>query len=104
LTRPPNLAGEAEGGLWLEQLVLALHMLTLNARHLVRTQVTHEERGVYLMLCAQNDISPMGVLHVVVTLANLREVGKGEPAATDYAHLEHAAFVSLRQVLPHTGC
>lgn len=39
-----------------------------------------------------------GVLHVVVTLATLREVGRGEPAATDYAHLEHAAFASQRQV------
>jgi hypothetical protein len=78
-------------------------MLTLNARHLVRTQVTHEERGVYLMLCAQNDISPIGVLHVVVTLAKLREVGRGEPAATDYAHLEHAAFALQRQVPPLIG-
>lgn len=54
--------------MWLDQLVLALHMLTLNARHLVRTQVTHEERGVYLMLCAQNDISPLGQLSAPVLI------------------------------------
>ncbi len=90
----------------IQQYRLSLHMLALNVRHMMLSQLCHggaqAELEVYARLCARNDISPLGTMRALVDVCSLACLGMGEPIETEYAISQHAKFARAEKELPST--
>jgi hypothetical protein len=89
----------------IQQYRLSLHMLALNVRHLMLSQLCQggeqQELEVYTRMCARNDISPLGTLRALTDVCSLACIGRGEPIGTEYAIAQHAKFARAEKEVPN---
>eukprot|EP00286_Rhodomonas_abbreviata_P012728 CAMPEP_0181325082 /NCGR_PEP_ID=MMETSP1101-20121128/20721_1 /TAXON_ID=46948 /ORGANISM="Rhodomonas abbreviata, Strain Caron Lab Isolate" /LENGTH=365 /DNA_ID=CAMNT_0023433337 /DNA_START=15 /DNA_END=1109 /DNA_ORIENTATION=+ len=91
---PPNTHNTPSDEHWMRQYRRALHLLALNVRHLLWTQVEEgtEEEEAYLKMCATNDISPVVTLHTLCALCSQHRLGRGEARSCEYAYAQEKLF------------
>eukprot|EP00288_Rhodomonas_lens_P004415 CAMPEP_0177744972 /NCGR_PEP_ID=MMETSP0484_2-20121128/30051_1 /TAXON_ID=354590 /ORGANISM="Rhodomonas lens, Strain RHODO" /LENGTH=358 /DNA_ID=CAMNT_0019259551 /DNA_START=330 /DNA_END=1403 /DNA_ORIENTATION=- len=79
---------------WMRQYRRALHLLALNVRHLLWTQIEEgtEEEEAYAKICATNDVSPLGTLQTLKAVCQQRRLGHGEVQSCEYAYAQEKLF------------
>jgi len=96
--KPPGLQSAADADQeWMRLYRRALHLLALNVRHVMRTQVWEgtPESEALAKLTATNDISPAASLRTLLAACRLPHLGLGAAAAYDYAYQEEQQFALM---------